>query len=140
MRRVEIHVPRTAPASIDVRHILTAIGEPALRARWRLSEVMDCLGSAGEDIDALAAAGSWVDGDRLAELFGSIYQSLEGELDGYRPQEPDPWVRITCVRGDSFDVETDDSSTIQQLLKAFPTSSLMDDAASQNLPRPFDPM
>jgi hypothetical protein len=102
----------------------------------RLGEVLAVLGSCPADmmwtVRSLDCApspackalqqeeGRQVEDDRLRELLRDEPQLLEGEITGLAGSPRQAWIRIRAVRGDEWDVETQDRELLDRLRMGFP--------------------
>jgi len=78
--------------AVDLRHILAALGQRALRSEWRVRDVW-ASGNASPDLENLDER-RLVSGQRLADLAQNVVQIMDGTFKAYDPEDISPWIIV----------------------------------------------
>jgi hypothetical protein len=119
---ITIYDTNTSPQgtwlSFDLLDILSVIGEPAARSKWRCAGV-ECLGALSDDLHALSDSGEWITGEQLFNLAAGVYQTIDGYFYARNAGADHDWLAIRAVDSSCFDVESTDAGVIQDLKQRF---------------------
>lgn len=101
---------------IPLIEVLVVIGSPILRRRWLLRDAEFAPGWRGsERLHRMASSGETVSSLRLLDLISDGIQLIDGPIAGVDEDGIRPIVVVRSVRGDEWDVETQDPSAIAAL-------------------------
>lgn len=106
---------------VDLRHVLQALGPPALQSEWKVQDVWATskdTGNAGEQLEALTPEVR-ISGTNLLELANNVVQVIDGQFEAFRPNAPQPWVRIIADDSTFYEVETDEDEVANSILRSF---------------------
>jgi hypothetical protein len=105
-------------ANVDLKEILEVIGEDGRQSTWKISDA-DCLGESAETLHKFSDEGKEISGIQFYKLALGIYQTLSGEFNSYKPNTKLHWLLIRSIRGDEFDIETDDFTLLNKFRNKF---------------------
>jgi len=99
---------------IDLKEILEIIGEAGKSSQWKISGA-ECFGDSAEKTHEISDNGKEISDKEFYKLVSNIYQTLDGTFQAFKIDENLTWLLIRSIRGDEFDIETED----RELLKKF---------------------
>jgi hypothetical protein len=102
----------------DLKYILQIIGEIGRQSLWKISDV-ECLGESAEILHQISDEERKITGIEFYEIVSRIYQTLDGTFEAYKTNESSHWLLIRSIRGDEFDIETEDEELLNKLLNSF---------------------
>ena len=103
---------------IDLKEILNAVGNDGKYSVWKISDA-ECFGEEAEKIHNISDNETKLSGGEFYKLINGIYQTIDGCFDAYKPKENHWWLRIRSIRGDEFDIETEDEELLSRIRKSF---------------------
>ncbi|MGI9055683.1 MAG: hypothetical protein ACR2F2_07760 [Pyrinomonadaceae bacterium] len=103
---------------IDLQEILNAVGEVGKYSVWKISDA-ECFGEEDEKIHNISDKEEEISGEEFYKLVSGICQTLGGCFDAYKTKENHWWLRIRSIRGDEFDIETEDNELLDRIRKSF---------------------
>ena len=109
--------PQDRFLAVDLRHILTALGQRALVSEWRVRDVW-ATGDATSDLESLTEE-EVVSGQRLSELAQNIVQIIDGVFSGYDPGTSSPWVVVEARDSSYYAVHSAESAVLTRIQEAF---------------------
>lgn len=104
--------------AVNLIDILQSIGPAVLTTQWQISH-LECLGTTAEQLYQIADTQQWISGALLLELAAEITQVIDGNFQGNRLHENQPWLTITAVDSSAYDVETLDENILAQIRRQF---------------------
>lgn len=102
----------------DLKNILQVIGEDGKHFTWKISNI-ECLGKSAETLHLISDEGKEISGEEFYETVSDIYQVLDGTFEAYKPNENYCWLLIRSIRGDEFDIETEDKEVLERIRNSF---------------------
>jgi len=105
--------------TVDLKDILEIVGERAFRSRWVLSGVDATGEQAAEELHRLCDGHIPVDGQRLAELAGGVWEVIDGRFEAYDEGEDSPWLVVCAVDSSAYDVVTQDNATLEKVRSSY---------------------
>ncbi len=103
---------------IDLRDILNVIGKTGKQSTWKVSGV-ECLGESADTLHQFSDEEKEILGEEFYKIVSDIYQVLNGYFDACKPDENYCWISIRSIRGDEFDIETEDKKLLEKIRNAF---------------------
>lgn len=104
--------------NVDLHQILNCVGEVGKNSAWRISNA-ECLGKTADKIHKISDNQKEISGEEFYQLISNIHQTLSGEFDAFRNHEDFCWLKIRSIRGDCFDIETEDKELLNRIHKSF---------------------
>jgi hypothetical protein len=102
----------------DLKNILQVIGEDGKHSTWKISDV-ECLGKSAETLHQISDEGKEISGEEFYKIVSDIYQVLDGTFEAFKPNENHHWLLIRSIRGDEFDIETEDKELLETIRVSF---------------------
>jgi len=102
----------------DLKYILQIIGEIGRQSFWKISDV-ECLGESAKILHQISDEERKITGIEFYEIVSGIYQTLDGSFEAYKPNESFHWLLIRSIRGDEFDIETEDKELLNKIRNSF---------------------
>jgi hypothetical protein len=109
--------PQDRFLAVDLRHVLTALGQRALVSEWRVRDVW-ATGDATPTLEGLDEA-QVVSGQRLFELAQNVVQIIDGVFSGYEPGTSSPWVIVEARDSSYYAVHSDEPAVLAHIQKTF---------------------
>ena len=120
--------PEKREQALDLRGLLTALGERALRSTWFGRDV-ECYGEKADELYAFTDHDRPIPGRGLLAITSGIQQTRRGDFQAFDPGAESPWVFIRAWEGSGFYAETDDPKVKKQLRDHFPRAEDVDGAS-----------
>jgi hypothetical protein len=119
---MRIHDPARNLDRFDTKQLLDVILPLCGSLRWRVSQLEVIQERDDAELERVEESGSSIDAETLSRLFGNVYQTIEGTVDGYVDGADVSTVTIRAVDSTWFDVESSDEAVIREVeAKFFPT-------------------
>lgn len=110
--------------AIDLRQILTALGEKAIECHW-LIEGVEAFGPKAEKMHELSDMRASVTGDVLVELANEVSQVIDGKFSAFESDAETPWLVVSAVDSSAYDITSTDLFQLNQLLRRFPSAQFI---------------
>jgi len=104
--------------TFDLIDILNLVGDKAIISTWALSGV-EAIGKSAKELHHISDIHLIISGSLLCEIASNIQQTIDGCFMGYIDRKASPWIIIRAVDSSAFDVETDDTTTLNKIRKHF---------------------
>jgi hypothetical protein len=103
--------------TVDLRHVLSALGTRVLASEWRVREVW-AEGDAKTELEAFDGS-DLISGQRLAALAQNVSQIIDGEFSAFESGQRLPWVVVEAVDSTYYAVRSEDPSVLAPIRSAF---------------------
>jgi len=119
MPAVRIHdlQPDRRVLAVDLRHVISVLGDRALLSFWRVRDVW-ATGDATEELEALDE-GAAISGRRLLELSQRVVQIIDGVFSAFESDSPLPWVVVEARDSSFYAVHSDEDSVLAAVRHSF---------------------
>lgn len=110
--------------AVDLRHILEALGEKAVKCRWRV-EGVEAIGHKATELQELSDRRATLTGDALVRLANEVSQVVDGTFSAFENDADTPWLVVSAVDSSAYDVTSPDLLQLHELLRRFPSSQFI---------------
>lgn len=107
--------------AIDLRHILTAIGEQATECRW-LVDGVEAFGPDAERLHKISGNQTALTGEELIGIANEVDQIIDGKFTAFQAGSNIPWLIVSAVDSSAYDITTNDLEPLRKLLNQFPSA------------------
>lgn len=106
----------------DLSTVLRALGPTVAGLQWRVEPDADLAGAppAAAKFERWSESGDWLNWRALQEAADGGVQMVGGELTGRKHGEGTAHIIVRAVRGDDWDILTDDPQLLARVKAAFP--------------------
>jgi hypothetical protein len=131
MATLRIYDCDSAVLALDLRHLIDLLIPHSRQATWTVSpvtiyrsdndsfeEYFEATGKNGDQLEALARAGSPIRGTMLSELANETRQVIWGEFSAALPQQ-DSWITIRAIDSTFYEVTTMDAAVLNKIKSAY---------------------
>jgi hypothetical protein len=118
--------------ALDLRDLIDLLAPRSLESSWTVSPVsveyptlgrtfdqFMVTGQGGDQLESLAASGSLVSGQILAEYAHATHQLIWGQFVATHPEQTDAWVVIRAIDSTFYEVTTSDDMVLAKVRSAY---------------------
>jgi tetratricopeptide (TPR) repeat protein len=127
-QEIEQASPDRSETPLDLREILAALGERALRSTWFGKDVK-CYGPKAEQLYTYTAQDRPIPGRGLLAITSGIQKTVRGDFSAFDREAEMPWFFIRVWEGSGIYVETDDPKISKLIQDQFPWAEEVDGAS-----------
>lgn len=109
---------------IELRHILTALGERAIACNW-LVEGVEAIGPEAENLQEISDTFATLAGDALINLANGVGQIVDGKFSAFDKDAEAPWIVVSAVDSSAYDITSTDLNQLHELRHRFPTAQFI---------------
>jgi hypothetical protein len=103
--------------AVDLRHILTALGERAITSDWRVRDVW-ATGNSEKQLASLDEQQT-ISGLVLKELADNVVQIIDGVFSAFERGHSQPWVVVEAVDSSFYTVHSDEPLVLDNIRNKF---------------------
>jgi hypothetical protein len=118
MRNYGVTIYSSNNDRFDLKEILGIVGDQGKQSIWKVSDV-ECFGKEAEILHEISDNQQTISGDEFYKITSNINQVIDGTFMGYKHNQDNHWILIRSIRGDEFDVETNDKNILKILRRTF---------------------
>lgn len=104
--------------------LLLRIGNDAIQSQWALCD-LEVFGENAEELHRISDNRVHISGKTIIQLCGTATQIVEGTMRAYFEKHSTPWMTISAVDGNEWDLTCVDRSVFSILVASFPESKII---------------
>jgi hypothetical protein len=112
-------VPGAGYVAVDLRHVLDALGERALRSSWRIDGLWATDDTEAKQLERLAGQEQPVSGRALKEAAENVAQVIDGEFMAFEPGQGEPWAIVEAVDSSYYTVRSNEPAVLRSIRDRF---------------------
>jgi hypothetical protein len=109
--------PERGGLAVDLRHVISVLGERALSSVWRVRDVW-ATGEATEELENLDE-GTAISGHRLLGLSQRVIQIIDGVFSAFDSDSASPWVVVEARDSSFYAVHSSEDSVLAAVSRAY---------------------
>ena len=117
-RGVTIYQNCSFQSNFDLKDILNVIGQEGKECFWKASNV-ECLGASAQTLHQISDNQQVIEGNDFYRIVENTHQVLDGYFVAFKGNQKTRWLQIRSIRGDEFDIETEDNLVIKKIRESF---------------------
>lgn len=110
--------------AVDLRHILGALGDKAVKCHW-LVEGVEAIGPNADKLHELSDKRATLTGDTLVGLANEVSQIVDGKFSAFENDAATPWLVVSAVDSSAYDITSTDLLQLHDLLHRFPSAQFI---------------
>jgi hypothetical protein len=107
--------------AVDLRHVLDALGERAIRSSWKACGVWATGKKAGvaAKLEKLADGKTLTTGMELSRIANNLVQVIDGEFQAFESGNTVPWVVIRAVDSSCYEIFSSENDVLDKVRNSF---------------------
>jgi hypothetical protein len=112
-------VPGGGYLAFDLRHVLEALGEPALESSWRIEGLWATDDTEAKQLESLADRHQRVSGRALKDAADNVVQVIDGRFTAFALGQDEPWVIVEAIDSSYYTVRSREQAILETIRDRF---------------------